>query len=345
MHFARLEVVTHAIQFLNCYAHYITVWASRVKISELGQKVNTYLTEISRFLLENSLLISAPESSVIVFTPDPTQAYTYPKIKISDSELPLVGIPKILRVYLNTFFSFNNHCVHVANRVSKGNNALKSLAGTNWEQQKESLLMTYKALGRLIANYPAPVWCINASESNSNKIQCAPNGSLRIITGSHNMLSIDHLHSETEMLQVEDHPNLMSAQYMVQCMDTDNVCHLITKMDLPPREMKETIFIRHNQTVLPLLANNRQETLQTFHTSFVNTAIDNMKHNRVLNNRLPPINDKETLLSRRQRTPLSQLRSGHCKPMNSYTKRLKQSDSSSCPDCGMNPQDMPHLFD
>ena len=343
LHSARLEVVTHAIRFLNCYADDITVRVSGVQISELEQKVTTYLTEKSRFLWETSLLISAPESSVILFTPDPTQAYTCPKIKISDSELPLVGSPKIY--YLNTFFSFNNHCVHVANRVSKGNNALKSLAGTNWEQKKETLLMTYIALGRSIANYPAPVWCINASGSNINKIQRAPNGSLRIITGSHNMSSIDHLHSETEMLQVEDHPNLMSAQYMVQCLDTENVCHLISKMDLPPREMKETIFIRHNQTVLPLLASNGQETLQAFHTSFVNTAIDNMKDNRVLNNRLPPINDEETLLSRRQRTPLSQLRSGHCKPMNSYTKRLKQSDSSSCPDCGMNPHDMPHLFD
>ena len=63
------------------------------------------------------------------------------------------------------------------------------------------------------------------------------------------------------------------------------------------------------------------------------------------NNRPTPINDEETLLSRRQRTTLSQLRSGHCKLLNSYKKRLKQSDSSSCPDCGMDPQDVPHLFD
>ena len=112
------------------------------------------------------------------------------------------------------------------------------------------------------------------------------------------MSSIDHLHSETEMLQVEDHLNLLSVQYLVQCLDTENVCHHITKMDLPPREMKETILTRHNQTVLPLLANNRKGILQVLHTSFVNTAIDNMKDNRVLNNRPPHINDKETLLSR-----------------------------------------------
>ena len=328
-----------------CYADDITVWASGVEITELEHKVNTYLTEMSRFLRENSLLISAPKSSATLFTPDPAQANTRPKIKIADSEIPLVRSPKLLGVYLDTFFSFNKHCVQVANRVSKRNNVLKALAGTNRGQQKETLLMTYKALGRSIANYAAPIWSINASETNIGKIQRAQNEALRIITGSHKMSSIDHIHSETKMLQVEDHLNLLSAQYLVQCLDTENVCHHITKMDLPPREMKETIFTRHYQTVLPLLANNRKDTLQALHTSFVNTAIGNMKDNRVLNSRPPSINDEETLLQRRQRTTLSQLRSGHCKLLNSYKKRLKQSDSSRCPDCGMDPQDVPHLFD
>ena len=219
------------------YADDITVWASGVKLSELEQKVNTYLTEMSRFLWENSLLISAPKSSVTLFTPDPALANTRPEIKITDSELPLVRSHKILGVYLDTLFSFNNHCVQVANSVSKRNNVLKALAVTNWGQQNKTLLMTYTALGRLIANYAAPVWSTNASESNIGKIQRVQNEALRIITGSHKMSSIDHLHSETKMLQVEDHLNLLSAQYLVQCLDTENVCHHITKMDLPPREI------------------------------------------------------------------------------------------------------------
>ena len=202
---------------------------------------------MSLFLWENSLLISAPKSSVTLFTPDPVQANTRPKIKIADSELPLVRSPKLLGVFLDTFFSFNNHCIEVANRVSKRNNVLKALAGTNWGQLKQTLLMTYKALGRPIANYAETVWSTNASESNIGKIQRAQNEALRIITGSHKMSSIDHLHSETEILQVEEHLKLLSAQYLVQCLDTKNVFHHITKMDLPPREMKETIFTRHNQ--------------------------------------------------------------------------------------------------
>ena len=158
------------------------------------------------------------------------------------------------------------------------------------------------------------------------------------------MSSIDHLHSETKMLLVEDHLSLLSAQYLVHCLDTENVCHHITTLDHPPREMKETLFTRHNQTVLPLLANTKKASLQAVHTSFVNTAIDNMTDNRVLNYRPPPISDEEIFLTRRQRATLSQLRSGHCKLLNSYKKRLKQTDSSSCPDCGMDPQDVPHLF-
>ena len=82
------------------YADDITVWASGVKISELEHQVNTYLNRA------NSLLISAPKLSVSVFTPDQVQANTRPKIKIADSELPLVRSPKILTVYLDTLFSF-----------------------------------------------------------------------------------------------------------------------------------------------------------------------------------------------------------------------------------------------
>ena len=143
-----------------CYADDITVCASGVEISELEHKVNTYLTEMSRFLWEKSLLISAPKSSATLFMPDPAQANTRQKIKIADSELPLVRSHKLVGVHLDTFFSFNNHCVQVTSRVSNRNSFWKALAGTHWGPQKDNLLMTYTALGRSIANNAAPVWSI-----------------------------------------------------------------------------------------------------------------------------------------------------------------------------------------
>ena len=89
-----------------CYADDITVWVSGVKIPELAHKINDDLTEMSCFLRDNSLSISAPKSTVTLFTPDPKQPNTHPKIKISDAELHLVRNPKLLGVYLDTFFSF-----------------------------------------------------------------------------------------------------------------------------------------------------------------------------------------------------------------------------------------------
>ena len=166
-------------------------------------------------------------------------------------------------------------------------------------------MLTYKALGRSIANYAAPVRSTNASDTRFEKTQHTHNEAMRIITGSHKLSSNHHLHSETKMLLIEDHLNILSAQYLVHCLDTENVCHHITTMDHPPREMKETLFNRHNQTVVPLLAKNKKESLQAVHTSFVKTAIDNITDNRVLNYRPPPINAEETYLTRRQRATLS----------------------------------------
>ena len=46
-------------------------------------------------------------------------ANTRLKIKIVDSELPLIRSLKILGVYLDTYFSFNNHCIQMANSQQK----------------------------------------------------------------------------------------------------------------------------------------------------------------------------------------------------------------------------------
>ena len=119
------------------YADNITVCASGVKISELKQKVNIQLDGDVPVLMEKLVFDISTKVNRTLFTPDPAQANTRPKINIVYSELPLVRSPKIIGVYLDTFFSFNNHCVQVATRVSKRNNVLKALAGTNWGQQNE----------------------------------------------------------------------------------------------------------------------------------------------------------------------------------------------------------------
>ena len=42
------------------------------------------------------------------------------------------------------------------------------------------------------------------------------------------------------MLNVREHSELLSAQYLVRCLEPENVCHSITTRDPPKRRMKET---------------------------------------------------------------------------------------------------------
>ena len=303
-----------------CHADDITVWASGVQIPVLEQQINSYLEEVSTFLKVNSLLISAPKSTVTLFTPDPFQARFHPKIAIADAIPPLERTPKILGVLLDTSFAFHHHCEYVANRVSKRNNILKALAGTSWGQQKETLLMTYKAVGRSIVDYAAPVWSTNASNTSMEKIQVAQNEALRISTGAHKMSSIDHLHCEAQMLKVTEHSDLLSAQYLVKCLDHENVCHNITTLDQPPRMMKHTLYSKHHTTIAPLLADT---------TIAVSKSRRKQTVNRVLRDRPSDISEAETSLRRPQRTTLCQLRSGHCHLLNSYKHRIGQGDDPS----------------
>ena len=123
-----------------------------VKIPDIEDNINSYIDEISAYLKTNSLMISTPMSSVTLLIPDTHQAKTNSRITYRE-QLLLVQWPKIIGVHLDTSLSFNKHSDYVAERVSSRNNILTTMAGTSWGQQKETLLITYKAVGRSIINY------------------------------------------------------------------------------------------------------------------------------------------------------------------------------------------------
>ena len=80
-----------------CYADDdLNVWASGVNIPDLEVSINNHLEEITAYLKDNYLLISAPKSSVTLLTPDTHQAKIHPRIFIENSHLPLVKCPRIL---------------------------------------------------------------------------------------------------------------------------------------------------------------------------------------------------------------------------------------------------------
>ena len=147
-----------------CYADDITIWAFGPNIPLLESMINNYLRDVDIYLKENSLLISAPKSTVTFFTPDIHQFQTHRDITLEDTQLPLESSPKILGVIIVPSLSFQKHSNYVTDRIDKRNNMLKALAGSSCGQEKESVLLTYNALGKYIASYAAAVWSTNASD-------------------------------------------------------------------------------------------------------------------------------------------------------------------------------------
>ena len=223
-----------------CYADDITGWATAPKIPQLESMINSYLREVSIYLKNNSLLIYAPKSTVTLFTPDKHQFQMHPDITLEDTQLPLERNPKILGVIMDPSLSFHKHCNYVSDKLDKRNNMLKALAGSSWGQDNETFLLTYNALRKSIASYAAPVWSTNASDSSFKKIQTAQNSPLRTATSAHKMATMAHLHQESLTMRVKNHSDMLSAQYLVNCLEEDHVSHGITIHEPRPRHMKET---------------------------------------------------------------------------------------------------------
>ena len=117
--------------------------------------INSYLRDVGIYIKENSLLVSAPKSTVTLFTPDTHQFQAQLDITLEDTQLPLERSPKILGVIKDPLLSFHKHCKYVTDMIDKRKDMLRELAGSSWGHEKDTLLLTYNPLEKSIVNYVA----------------------------------------------------------------------------------------------------------------------------------------------------------------------------------------------
>jgi hypothetical protein len=261
------------------YADDFTIYATGPDTVRLTEQLNNYLPELTSFFTQRNLEISATKSTVTLITPHTAQYNHHPQVEINNQVLPLNHNPKILGPTFDTMFTFTAHHKNIAFKASKRNNILKALSGTTYGKDKETLLQTYKAIGRPIIDYACPAWIPVTSKSNLNRLQTVQNAALRTITGCHNITSEPHLHSECRMLTVQQHSDLLAAQFLVKSHDINNPCHRITTLNQPPRTRKETLHARYHDTIQPVMpaAINSQSiktACNTLHTSAARTAVE-----------------------------------------------------------------------
>ncbi|XP_059219026.1 uncharacterized protein LOC106085920 [Stomoxys calcitrans] len=258
--------------------------------------------------------------------------------------IPTIKCPKILGVTFDSSYTFSPHATAICNKVKSRNKVLKSLAGSTWGADKETLLTTYKAIGRSVVSYAAPVWSCQRCDTQWNNIQICQNAALRTATGCLLSSHVDHLDQETKILPVRRHNYMLSKQYLLGCYRRNHPNHHLVDRYPPPRSLKVDLHDLEREVQRYKREPLDQAGLNNIHADTVADALIGYRVNVVLGERPPPIAPEEIDLPRQTRVVLAQLRSGRCSRLNSHRARIDADVQDVCPDCNQGPHDTRHLF-
>ena len=327
------------------YADDISIYISGTNIEAMSEKVNHYVPTLTAFLEERNLQVSAEKSTVTLFTPATAEAKTEPAIKVQNKPVKLDKAPKLLGLKFDTMYTFTPHIKDTIAKAKKRLNILKSLAGSTWGQDKNTILMTYKTICRSVLEYAVPIWSPVISDSNWIDLQAVQSQALRIATGCHKMSAIDHLHQESKVLPLKHHSDMLSKQFTAQFFHHNHPGNKFLHQPPPPRNMKQTLLI-HEAAVHDLLQSDMsiKQAMASIHTTTVAETIRTLAPNRVLKEKPPDVHPSAKLLSRKAQCELARLRSGFSRLTQDYLVRVKEATDESCPLCSHPLQDVPHLF-
>uniref|UniRef100_T1GB33 Uncharacterized protein n=1 Tax=Megaselia scalaris TaxID=36166 RepID=T1GB33_MEGSC len=127
------------------------------------------------------------------------------EVFIDDEQIPNVMNSKILGVTFDNLQT--KHSGNVCNSVSSRNRSLKTLAGTSWGKDKETIVFTYKTSYKSVINYCSPIW--------TSFLQYRKNSALCIATGCHSITHPYQFYDETSMLPVKSHNELLTTQFLL----------------------------------------------------------------------------------------------------------------------------------
>ena len=333
---------------LITYADDITITTSRSLVDELPVRLNKYLAEVSEWLEKRRLVPSAEKSTTTLFTTWSKEVSTDLQVFIKGEKNPVCKNPRKLGVTFDGMMKFTQHAKITGDKVQSRNNILKKLAGTTWGCSKETLTTSYKAIGRSVLNYAAPIWSPNLSDTNWRNLQVKQNAALRIATGDTRMAPINHLHAETKILHVKEHNELLTKHFLLGSFLPQRADHYTTaksaaQLDIRPhpltlgaRDLDK--YIQQVRTTMSLY----KKSLNELHRKAAENATKNPS--KLLGEPPPAVAKEEEVLSRETRCKLSQLRSGYSTILQNCKHRVDTDITDECPLCQGSPHNTEHLF-
>ena len=230
----------------------------------------------------NKMGIAPEKSLATLFTPWTSQVNAEPQTYINNIPVPTIKRPKILGVTFDPLFTFTPHVTEIAGRASSRFQVLKALTGTSWGQDKETILLTFKAIIKPVLSYAAPIWFPVACQSNIDKLQRIQNQALQIATGCIFKSNIQHLHSESEVLPLSDHLSMPCSQFLAGALRPTNPSLTLVTQDPGPKPRTPLLQSAFHQGIAEFLGDDRtadpashHSTISSIHTASVAAHLAN----------------------------------------------------------------------
>jgi hypothetical protein len=347
--------VSDCLSLAESYADDFNI-ESDADLTLLSQKLQANVDAVVKWAIQKKLTIAPAKSQVTLFTPRNKQFGERLQISIEGVHVPLNLNPKILGLTFDPMLTFRNHLLDIAAKASQCLNILCAVCGFNWGHNKETLLLTYRALMELVMSYDCAVWFPNSKPTNIQKLQFTQNAAMRLITGCHKAAPVDHLHVETKLMPVADHLAMHCIQFLASCMRSSHPSNELVKLPPGPRRnaqgrhFKETLSSKFGNSVSPYLQGgvipkaNYKKTKGSIHMGTVCASINAAGVNPILGIKPPEVHSSEQTSSRPYRTTLNQLRSNNCNALQNYKHFIKATNSNICPNCHSAPQTTAHFF-
>nr|pir hypothetical protein C31C9.5 - Caenorhabditis elegans [Caenorhabditis elegans] len=336
---------------LISYADDTSIIARDKKIEKAAGKVQLHIDEIAKYLKERGMSISAEKSTVTVFSCDPKEHKTKPDIYWMDDPIPVTNAPKLLGITLNTMTGTKDHVGNVIKSMQNKTRVIKSMAGTNWGNDRETMLYTTQALIKPTALYGAPAWTSLLSDTNLEKLEIAYRSALRACVGLTKDTPTDHIYQECRVLPLKEEYKLATQQmYLAAIKSNTHPCRdLKAKRQLertskppriPPLKLSDSEKLR-----LDNIPGDKTEAQKKNHTKLVADFIRNAPNNKILNKPPPRVNYRdERTLPKETRCELARLRCGHSLLVEKYKARLEERQIKKCLNCGDEEGDVQHLL-
>ncbi|KAF2354456.1 Reverse transcriptase domain [Trinorchestia longiramus] len=138
---------------LASYADDTTITSTHSNVSTCSSQLQDYIDTITTWMNTNRLKIAPTKSTATLLTSHNVEHQRRATVTLLNTTIPHTHTTKILGVTFNTSRYFSQHVDKISEKRDKNLNTLRTLTGTTFGQDKETLTLIYKQYIRAVISY------------------------------------------------------------------------------------------------------------------------------------------------------------------------------------------------